>query len=593
MKKSKSLDFKIIFGRLFAFMKPYRKGLIVSIIFIILASMFNSFAPFILGKATDAMIHLVVDGAPSNVGIRNFITILIILSICYILYALFKYLSTHIMVRVSQKTIFDIRSRVDEKLKKLPLNYFDTNTYGDILSRITNDVDTISNSLQQSLDQIVTAVTSLIFILIMMLAISPILTLIGVITVPLALIISMKIAQTAQRFFKEQQDTLGDLNGYVEEMYTGHNVISAFGKEEDVIDDFEVTNHDLYQSGWKSQFLSSTLMPITQAMTNLGYVAVAVVSAILVISGRMTIGMIQSFIQYLRQFSQPINQTVQISNVLQSTAAAAARIFEFLDEKDEISEKEPALYPEVIDGTVDFEYVKFGYLPYQTLMNDVSLHVNAGSKVAIVGPTGAGKTTLINLLLRFYDINDGSIRMNGVDVRDMKRAKLREIFGMVLQDTWLFTGTIRDNIRYGRLNATDEEVEAAAKAAHADEFIKMLPGGYDMVLQEGATNIAQGERQLLTIARAILSDAPIMILDEATSSIDTRTEVLIQDAMANLMKGRTSFVIAHRLSTIRDADMIIYMQNGDIKETGTHDGLLAKGGLYANLYNSQFAENNG
>ncbi len=593
MKKSKSLDFKIIFGRLFAFMKPYRKGLIVSIIFIILASMFNSFAPFILGKATDAMIHLVVDGAPSNVGIRNFITILIILSICYILYALFKYLSTHIMVRVSQKTIFDIRSRVDEKLKKLPLNYFDTNTYGDILSRITNDVDTISNSLQQSLDQIVTAVTSLIFILIMMLAISPILTLIGVITVPLALIISMKIAQAAQRFFKEQQDTLGDLNGYVEEMYTGHNVISAFGKEEDVIDDFEVTNHDLYQSGWKSQFLSSTLMPITQAMTNLGYVAVAVVSAILVISGRMTIGMIQSFIQYLRQFSQPINQTVQISNVLQSTAAAAARIFEFLDEKDEISEKEPALYPEVIDGTVDFEHVKFGYLPYQTLMNDVSLHVNAGSKVAIVGPTGAGKTTLINLLLRFYDINDGSIRMNGVDVRDMKRAKLREIFGMVLQDTWLFTGTIRDNIRYGRLNATDEEVEAAAKAAHADEFIKMLPGGYDMVLQEGATNIAQGERQLLTIARAILSDAPIMILDEATSSIDTRTEVLIQDAMANLMKGRTSFVIAHRLSTIRDADMIIYMQNGDIKETGTHDGLLAKGGLYANLYNSQFAENNG
>lgn len=593
MKKSKSLDFKIIFGRLFAFMKPYRKGLIVSILFIILASMFNSFAPFILGKATDAMIHLVVDGAPSNVGIRNFITILIILSICYILYALFKYFSTHIMVRVSQKTIFDIRSRVDEKLKKLPLNYFDTNTYGDILSRITNDVDTISNSLQQSLDQIVTAVTSLIFILIMMLAISPILTLIGVITVPLALIISMKIAQTAQRFFKEQQDTLGDLNGYVEEMYTGHNVISAFGKEEDVIDDFEVTNHDLYQSGWKSQFLSSTLMPITQAMTNLGYVAVAVVSAILVISGRMTIGMIQSFIQYLRQFSQPINQTVQISNVLQSTAAAAARIFEFLDEKDEINEKEPALYPEVIDGTVDFEHVKFGYLPYQTLMNDVSLHVNAGSKVAIVGPTGAGKTTLINLLLRFYDINDGSIRMNGVDVRDMKRTKLREIFGMVLQDTWLFTGTIRDNIRYGRLNATDEEVEAAAKAAHADEFIKMLPGGYDMVLQEGATNIAQGERQLLTIARAILSDAPIMILDEATSSIDTRTEVLIQDAMANLMKGRTSFVIAHRLSTIRDADMIIYMQNGDIKETGTHDGLLAKGGLYANLYNSQFAENNG
>ncbi|MEG0403688.1 ABC transporter ATP-binding protein [Anaerorhabdus sp.] len=593
MKKSKMLDFKVIFGRLFAFMKPYRKGLIISILFIILASMFNSFAPFILGKATDAMLHLVVNGVPSNEGIKSFITILIILALCYLLFAIFKYFSTHIMVRVSQKTIFDIRSKVDDKLKKLPLNYFDTNTYGDILSRITNDVDTISNSLQQSLDQIVTAVTSLIFILIMMLTISPVLTLIGIVTVPLALVLSMKIAQKAQRFFKEQQDTLGDLNGYVEEMYTGHNVIGAFSKEEDVIDDFEVTNHELYQSGWKSQFLSSTLMPITQAMTNLGYVAVAVVSAILVISGRMTVGMIQSFIQYLRQFSQPINQTVQISNVLQSTAAAAARIFEFLDEKEEVKEASPSKFPSEVDGTVDFEHVKFGYLPYQTLMNDVSLHVNAGSKVAIVGPTGAGKTTLINLLLRFYDINSGSIKLNGVDVRDMKRTELRQIFGMVLQDTWLFTGTIRDNIRYGKLNATDSEVEAAAKAAHADEFIRMLPGGYDMVLQEGATNIAQGERQLLTIARAILSDAPIMILDEATSSIDTRTEVLIQDAMATLMKGRTSFVIAHRLSTIRDADMIIYMQSGDIKETGTHLGLLAKGGLYAKLYNSQFAENNG
>ncbi|MEG0076216.1 ABC transporter ATP-binding protein [Anaerorhabdus sp.] len=593
MRKSKNLDFKVIFGRLFAFMKPYRKGLIISILFIILASMFNSFAPFILGKATDSMLHLVVNGVPSNEGIKTFITILIILASCYLLYAVFKYLSTHIMVRVSQKTIFDIRSKVDDKLKKLPLNYFDTNTYGDILSRITNDVDTISNSLQQSLDQIVTAVTSLIFIFIMMLTISPILTLIGIVTIPVALVISMKIAQKAQRYFKEQQDTLGDLNGYVEEMYTGHNVIGAFSKEKDVIDDFEVTNQELYQSGWKSQFLSSTLMPITQAMTNLGYVAVAVVSSILVISGKMTIGMIQSFIQYLRQFSQPINQTVQISNVLQSTAAAAARIFEFLDEKEEIKEANPSMFPSVVDGTVDFEHVQFGYLPYQTLMNDVSLHVEAGSKVAIVGPTGAGKTTLINLLLRFYDINKGSIKLNGVDVRDMKRTELRQIFGMVLQDTWLFTGTIRDNIRYGKLGASDAEVEAAAKAAHADEFIRMLPGGYDMVLQEGATNIAQGERQLLTIARAILSDAPIMILDEATSSIDTRTEVLIQDAMATLMKGRTSFVIAHRLSTIRDADMIIYMQGGDIKETGTHLGLLAKGGLYAKLYNSQFAENNG
>lgn len=592
MKKSNTLDFKAIYGRLFSFMKPYRKRLIVSILFIILAAMFNSISPFILGLATDSMIGILVDGVPVLVGIQKFITILVFLSLSYLLYGVFKYLSTHIMVRVSQRTIFDIRNRVDDKLKKLPLNYFDTNTYGDILSRITTDVDTISDSLQQSLDQIVSAVATLIFILIMMIVISPILTLIGVITVPVALIISMKIAGHSQKFFRAQQDTLGDLSGYVEEMYTGHNIISAFGKEEDVITDFEVTNYELYQSGWKSQFLSSTLMPITQAMTNLGYVGVAVVSALLVISGKMSVGMIQSFIQYLRQFSQPINQTVQISNVLQSTAAAASRIFEFLDEKEEIPEADPGKFPSELNGVVEFDHVKFGYLPYKYLMNDVNLKVEQGSKVAIVGPTGAGKTTLINLLLRFYDVNAGEIKVDGVDIREMKRNKLRGIFGMVLQDTWLFTGTIRENLRYGRLDATDEEIKNAAKAAHADEFIMTLPGGYDMVLQEGATNLAQGERQLLTIARAILSDAPIMILDEATSSVDTRTEVLIQSAMANLMKGRTSFVIAHRLSTIKDADMIIYMQDGDIKETGTHDVLLAKNGLYAKLYNSQFAENN-
>ena len=592
MKKSNTLDFKKIYGRLFSFMKPYRKRLIVSVAFIILAAMFNSMSPFILGLATDSMVGILVDGVPVLEGIQKFITILVILSLTYLLYGVFKYLSTHIMVRVSQRTIFDIRNRVDDKLKKLPLNYFDTNTYGDILSRITTDVDTISDSMQQSLDQIVSAVATLIFILIMMIVISPILTLIGVITVPVALIISMKIAGYSQKFFRTQQDTLGDLSGYVEEMYTGHNIISAFGKEEDIITDFEVTNTDLYQSGWKAQFLSSTLMPITQAMTNLGYVGVAVVSALLVISGKMSVGMIQSFIQYLRQFSQPINQTVQISNVLQSTAAAASRIFEFLDESEEVADANPSQFPSELNGVVEFNHVKFGYLPYKYLMNDVNLKVEAGSKVAIVGPTGAGKTTLINLLLRFYDVNAGTITIDGIDIKEMKREKLRGIFGMVLQDTWLFTGTIKENLRYGKLDATDEEVKQAAIAAHADEFIMTLPGGYDMLLQEGATNLAQGERQLLTIARAILSDAPIMILDEATSSVDTRTEVLIQSAMANLMKGRTSFVIAHRLSTIKDADMIIYMQEGDIKETGTHDVLLAKNGLYAKLYNSQFAENN-
>lgn len=592
MSDKKEVDFKIVFGRLLRYMNPYKKGLYASVILIALASMFNSLAPFILGKATDAMTKLIIDNTVSNSGIRSFITILIILSIVYILYAVFKYLGIYIMVKVSQRTVFDLRNKVDEKLKKLPLNYFDTNTYGDILSRITNDIDIVSNSIQQSIDQIITAFTSLIFIFIMMIVISPILTLIGVITVPVALIISMKIAKSAQKYFIEQQNTLGEINGYVEEMYTGHNVISAFGKEEDVIDSFEDTNHELYSSGWKSQFLTSTLMPLTQAMTNLGYVGVAVVSGILVINGKMSIGMIQSFIQYLRQFSQPINQTVQISNVLQSTAAAGSRIFEFLDEKEEIPESESPKYPDEIKGGVEFEHVKFGYLPYKYLMQDVNLKVNPGSKVAIVGPTGAGKTTLINLLLRFYDVNHGNIKIDGVDIKEMKRTKLREIFGMVLQDAWLFEGTIKENIRYGRLTATDEEVIEAAKAAHIDGFIKTLPGGYNMILQEGATNIAQGQRQLITIARAILSDAPIMILDEATSSVDTRTEVLIQKAMGNLMKGRTSFVIAHRLSTIKDADMIIYMQDGDIKETGTHEELIDRQGLYYKLYNSQFAENN-
>lgn len=592
MSDKKEVDFKIVFGRLLRYMNPYKKGLYASVILIALASMFNSLAPFILGKATDAMTKLIIDNTVSNSGIRSFITILIILSIVYILYAVFKYLGIYIMVKVSQRTVFDLRNKVDEKLKKLPLNYFDTNTYGDILSRITNDIDIVSNSIQQSIDQIITAFTSLIFIFIMMIVISPILTLIGVITVPVALIISMKIAKSAQKYFIQQQNTLGEINGYVEEMYTGHNVISAFGKEEDVIDSFEDTNHELYSSGWKSQFLTSTLMPLTQAMTNLGYVGVAVASGILVINGKISIGMIQSFIQYLRQFSQPINQTVQISNVLQSTAAAGSRIFEFLDEKEEIPESESPKYPDEIKGGVEFEHVKFGYLPYKYLMQDVNLKVNPGSKVAIVGPTGAGKTTLINLLLRFYDVNHGNIKIDGVDIKEMKRTKLREIFGMVLQDAWLFEGTIKENIRYGRLTATDEEVIEAAKAAHIDGFIKTLPGGYNMILQEGATNIAQGQRQLITIARAILSDAPIMILDEATSSVDTRTEVLIQKAMGNLMKGRTSFVIAHRLSTIKDADMIIYMQDGDIKETGTHEELIDRQGLYYKLYNSQFAENN-
>lgn len=577
-----------VFGRLFRFMSPYRSPLLLSIVLAIFAAFFSSLGPFILGCATDALFGLRVSGEISKDGVSHFVTTLCLLGGVYLLYAVLKFLSSKILVRISQKTVFDLRSQVDAKLKKLPLNYFDTNTYGDILSRVTNDVDTVSNSLQQSLDQFITSIVTVVCILAMMLWINPILTLIGVLTIPLSMVVSMTIIRSSQKHFSQQQDKLGALNGYVEEVYTGHDIVSAFNTQKEVISAFEQQNDDLYQSAWKAQFLSSTLMPITQGMSNLGYVAVVVVSGWLVINGRMSIGMIQSFIQYLRQFSQPIIQTVQIANILQSAAAAASRVFDFLDEEEELPDPCPAKSPDKEKTFIEFEHVRFGYSDKNTLMNDVNLKVDIGRKVAIVGPTGAGKTTLVNLLLRFYDVEEGSIKIGGIDIREMKRTDLRSVFGMVLQDTWLFTGSIMENLRYGRLNATDEEVVAAAKAARADPFINTLPGGYDFQLQENGANLAQGERQLLTIARAILSNSPIMILDEATSSVDTRTEVLIQQAMATLMKGRTSFVIAHRLSTIRDADTIIYMEGGDIKETGSHDELIRKGGLYANLYNSQF-----
>lgn len=592
IKKKSNYNSTSILKRLFTFMKPYKKGLFFAIFLIFISSAFNSIGPLILGKATDALSGIVVNKIPVPEAINHFIITLSALAIVYLLYCIFKYLSIHIMVSVSEKTIFDLRSKVDDKLKKLPLNYFDTHAYGDILSRVTNDVDTISTSLQQSIDQIITSIVTASFIFVIMLIISPALTLIGIITVPLALILSMKIARYSQKLFKAQQDTIGSLNGYVEEIYTGHHIIGAFGKENEVIEEFKETSANLYSIAWKAQFLSSLLQPITQTMTNIGYVFVAVISGWLCITGSLTIGMIQSFIQYLRQFAQPITQTVQITNILQSTIAAASRIFEFLDETEEISENSNPQVPKEIQGKVFFEHVRFGYTPHRILIHDVNLTINPGNKVAIVGPTGAGKTTLVNLLLRFYDVNNGSIKIDSVDIKNMKRETLRAIFGMVLQDTWLFTGTIKENIRYGRLTATDEEVVNAAKAAHAHHFIKALPNGYDMQLSEGASNLAQGERQLLTIARAILADCPIMILDEATSSVDTRTEVLIQQAMANLMKGRTSFVIAHRLSTIRDADMIIYMQDGDIKEVGTHEELMNIGKLYKSLYNSQFSQDN-
>ncbi|HIR02998.1 MAG: ABC transporter ATP-binding protein [Acutalibacteraceae bacterium] len=591
--KKTQVSYSKTFKKLYTFIKPYRKRLFASLFFIFLATLANAMAPFVLGKATDALANIVVDGVEIPQALTTFFLILGVLALVYILYAIFNYLSTWIMVGVTERTIFDLRKRVDFKLSKLPLNYYDTNAYGDILSRVTNDVDTISTSLQQSIAQIATTVFTVIFIFIMMMFISPLLTFVGIGIVPFALYLAMKLAKRSQKYFDNQQENIGELNGYVEEYYGGHNVTAAFGKEEDVIEDFEVTNQNLFSNAWKGQFFSGTLMPITQGMTNFGYAAVAIVGGILAVFGGISIGMIQSFTQYLRQFSQPITQVLQITNIIQSTVSAVDRIFEFLEEKEEVADTQTPRFPEKLAGKVEFDHIRFGYLPHQTLIHDLNITIQPGSKTAIVGPTGAGKTTLVNLIMRFYDVNGGAIRIDGIDIRDMQRARLRDIFGMVLQDTWLYSGTIRENIRYGRLNATDEEVEQAAKDARADAFIRTLPGGYDFVLHEGASNIAQGQRQLLTIARAMLANPPIMILDEATSSVDTRTELLIQEAMNAMMKGRTSFVIAHRLSTIKDAENILYMQDGDILEVGTHNQLMEKNGLYAKLYNSQFAQNNG
>ena len=591
--KKTQVSYSKTFKKLYTFIKPYRKRLFASLFFIFLATLANAMAPFVLGKATDALANIVVDGVEIPQALTTFFLILGVLALVYILYAIFNYLSTWIMVGVTERTIFDLRKRVDFKLSKLPLNYYDTNAYGDILSRVTNDVDTISTSLQQSIAQIATTVFTVIFIFIMMMFISPLLTFVGIGIVPFALYLAMKLAKRSQKYFDNQQENIGELNGYVEEYYGGHNVTAAFGKEEDVIEDFEVTNQNLFSNAWKGQFFSGTLMPITQGMTNFGYAAVAIVGGILAVFGGISIGMIQSFTQYLRLFSQPITQVLQITNIIQSTVSAVDRIFEFLEEKEEVADTQTPRFPEKLAGKVEFDHIRFGYLPHQTLIHDLNITIQPGSKTAIVGPTGAGKTTLVNLIMRFYDVNGGAIRIDGIDIRDMQRARLRDIFGMVLQDTWLYSGTIRENIRYGRLNATDEEVEQAAKDARADAFIRTLPGGYDFVLHEGASNIAQGQRQLLTIARAMLANPPIMILDEATSSVDTRTELLIQEAMNAMMKGRTSFVIAHRLSTIKDAENILYMQDGDILEVGTHNQLMEKNGLYAKLYNSQFAQNNG
>ncbi|MEI6462534.1 MAG: ABC transporter ATP-binding protein [bacterium] len=509
----------------------------------------------------------------------------------YILSAMFSYLQGFLMSKISLSLTYKLRNEISEKFSKLPLKYFDTRTHGDILSVMTNDIDTISQSLTQSLTQIITSITTIIGIAIMMLTISWQLTIVAILVLPISLGFITVIVKKSQGLFTKQQTSIGEINGHIEEMYAGHSVVKVFNGEKKSVEKFNKINSDLYDSGWKSQFLSGLLMPIMTFIGNLGFVGVAIIGGSLAISGVLKIGDIQAFIQYLQQFTQPITQAANITTVLQSIAAAAERVFEFLEEKEEVIEASSPTVLSKTEGHVTFDHVKFGYNPDKLIINDFTMEAKAGSRIAIVGPTGAGKTTIVNLLMRFYDVNEGSIKIDGVDIRDMKRADLRKLFGMVLQDTWLFNGTIKANIAYGEKNATQEEIAIAAKAAQVDHFVRALPDSYDMILNESGDNISQGEKQLLTIARAMLANPPILILDEATSSVDTRTEVLIQKAMENLMKGRTSFVIAHRLSTIKNADLILVMNKGDIVEKGNHEELIKQNGFYANLYNSQFAEN--
>ena len=589
-KKVKSSGKNGAYKRLFSYMKPYKGRFIFAVLLVFASNIAFALAPLLMGNATNAL-ALILEGGNISDALNSFFRFLILMGSAYALNSIFSYIGTWLIVGVTENTIYDLRKQVDKKLSKLPLNYYDTNSYGDILSRVTNDVDTVSNSLQQSIYQVLNAFFTISIIFIIMLNISGVLTLVGLAVVPVALYVSAKIAKKSKKKFDAQQGGTGKLNGFVEEYYSGHNVVTVFGREETVIEDFEKTNDSLYESSKDGQFLAGTLMPIMQNMTNLGYALVSIFGAIMAILGGLSIGMIQSFTLYLRQFSQPLTQVMQITNVIQSTGSAATRIFDFLDEKEEVPDVEKPKFPSKLKGEVTFDHIRFGYLPHQTLIHDLNIKIGAGEKTAIVGPTGAGKTTLVNLIMRFYDVRSGSIKIDGVDIRDMSRSRLREIFGMVLQDTWLYNGTIMENIRYGKLDATDEEVIEAAKKARADAFIRSLPGGYNFVLREGAENIAQGQRQLLTIARAMLNNPPILILDEATSSVDTRTEVLIQEAMSEMMRGKTSFVIAHRLSTIKDADNILYMQDGDILEVGNHEELMAKDGLYAKLYNSQFSDN--
>ena len=590
MSGEKAKDFKGSMAKLFRYMGRYKFRFILMFIFAVAGTVFSIVGPKILGKATTELFNGLVAkvNGTGEIDFGKIGMILLWTLGLYVLSACFSFVQGFVMSGISNDVTYNLRKDISKKINRLPLNYYESRTNGEILSRITNDVDTLQMSLNQSLTQLITSVTTLIGVFIMMLSINVWMTLAALLILPVSMFIIQTVMKHSQKYFQDQQSYLGKVNGQIEENFGGHNVVRVFNKENDVVEEFEKDNQKLYESAWKSQFFSGMMMPIMQFIGNLGYVVVAILGGFLTIKKTIEVGDIQSFIQYVRSFTQPIQQIAQVANMLQMTAAASERVFEFLEEEEEDQTVEHPVSVENLEGNVSFDHVHFGYNADRIIVNDFSAEVKEGQKIAIVGPTGAGKTTMIKLLMRFYDVNSGAIKIDGHDVRDFNRSELREMFGMVLQDTWLFNGSIWDNIKYGKLDATDEEVIQAAKAAHVHQFVKTLPGGYDMELNEEANNVSQGQKQLLTIARAILADPKILILDEATSSVDTRTEVLIQKAMDNLMKGRTSFVIAHRLSTIRDADMILVMKDGDIVEQGNHEELLAKGGFYADLYNSQF-----
>ena len=590
MSGEKAKDFKGAMLRLLKYMERYKIRLILMVIFAIGGTVFKIIGPKILGKATTELYSGLISkiNGGSGIDFDKIIKILVGVMCLYVVSSVLSFIQGFIMTGISNDVTYNLRKDISKKINKIPMKYFESRTHGEILSRITNDVDTLQTGINQSVTQLITSTTTLIGVLVMMLSINVWMTLAALLILPVSMFIISKVMKHSQKYFQDQQKYLGEVNGQVEEIYSGHTVVKAFNKEDDVINEFEKTNEKLYSSAWRSQFFSGIMMPIMQFVGNLGYVMVALLGGFMVIKNKIEVGDVQAFFQYIRNFTQPIQQIAQVTNMLQSSAAASERVFEFLDVEEEDQMAENPVSVDQIEGNVSFEHISFGYDPSKIIVHDFNADVKAGQKVAIVGPTGAGKTTMIKLLMRFYDVNSGEICIDGHNVKDFNRMELREMFGMVLQDTWLFHGTIMENIRYGRLDATDEEVIAAAKAAHAHHFIMSQPGGYQMELNEETSNISQGQKQLLTIARAILADNKIMILDEATSSVDTRTEERIQKAMDNLMKGRTSFVIAHRLSTIRDADLILVMKDGDIIEQGTHESLLAKNGFYANLYNSQF-----